>query len=226
MFEAGFVLRALLSRKDIDDQTEAFGIRFALSWLEKYSRKLEAHFVLRPVLGRPNLDDQTSALIRTDFILSAEIIVITLGTVNDESFAMRLGVLVAISALMTVGVYGLVAGIVKLDDAGLSLSQRASGFARATGRAILAGAPRLMKLLSIAGTAAMFLVGGGILVHGIPPLHHAVVAAASAVDTGAVGGVLSTLTEMTLNAITGIAAGGLAVAVVTLLKRLRPARAE
>jgi predicted DNA repair protein MutK len=112
--------------------------------------------------------------IRTDFILSAEIIVITLGVVAERTFAVQLGVLVAISALMTVGVYGLVAGIVKLDDLGLWLARQQTAAGRAVGRSIVITAPWLMRLLSIAGTAAMFLVGGGIVLHGIPPLHHAV----------------------------------------------------
>ena len=117
--------------------------------------------------------------IRTDFILSAEIIVLTLGTVAGRDFSVQLGVLVAIAALMTVGVYGLVAGIVKLDDAGLHLSRRqgTGGTARslrAFGRGILYSAPWLMKFLSVAGTAAMFLVGGGIFTHSIPYLHHLV----------------------------------------------------
>ncbi len=118
--------------------------------------------------------DKVKGAIRTDFILSAEIIVITLGTVAAASFAQRVSVLVGISILMTVGVYGLVAGIVKLDDAGLRLSRSASGAAQAFGRGLLAFAPWLMKALSVLGTAAMFLVGGGILLHGVPALGHAV----------------------------------------------------
>jgi hypothetical protein len=109
--------------------------------------------------------DKIKGAVRTDFILSAEIIAITLGVVASRPLGTQLGVLVGISLLMTVGVYGLVAGIVKLDDAGLRLS-KGSGGSRAVGRAILAMSPWLMRLLSIAGTAAMFLVGGGILVHG------------------------------------------------------------
>jgi predicted DNA repair protein MutK len=113
--------------------------------------------------------------IRTDFILSAEIIVITLGIVGDATLLVRASVLAGIALLMTVGVYGLVALIVKLDDAGLYLVQREGGGAfaalqRLLGRAFLALAPRLMTLLSVLGTAAMFLVGGGILVHGLAPL--------------------------------------------------------
>ena len=114
--------------------------------------------------------------VRTDFVLSAEIIVITLGTVASAPFSIRVAVLTGIALLMTVGVYGLVAGIVKLDDAGLYLSRRrgnavAARIQRAIGASILGAAPLLMKGLGIAGTAAMFLVGGGILVHGVPALH-------------------------------------------------------
>jgi uncharacterized protein len=121
--------------------------------------------------------DKIRGAIRTDFILSAEIIVISLGTLGGRTFIEQVMTLVAIAAIMTVGVYGLVGGIVKLDDAGLALTAdtRDSGWARfkrAFGRGILYSAPYLMKFLSIAGTAAMFLVGGGILVHSIPALHH------------------------------------------------------
>lgn len=121
--------------------------------------------------------DKIKGAIRTDFILSAEIIVISLGTVADADFVRQLSVLVAIALIMTVGVYGLVGGIVKLDDLGLLLTrdERSGGWTgmkRGVGRAILRGAPYLMRFLSIAGTAAMFLVGGSILVHGIAPLHH------------------------------------------------------
>ncbi|HEU0152007.1 MAG TPA: DUF808 domain-containing protein [Arenimonas sp.] len=121
--------------------------------------------------------DKIKGAVRTDFILSAEIIVITLGTVAAKDFPTQVGVLAAIAAIMTVGVYGLVAGIVKLDDAGLYLSRLpgdgpARRAKRALGRGILAAAPWLMKFLAIAGTAAMFLVGGQILVHAIPAVHH------------------------------------------------------
>jgi predicted DNA repair protein MutK len=112
--------------------------------------------------------------VRTDFVLSAEIIAITLGTVANavaDDAVRRAG---GIAVIMTVGVYGFVAAIVKLDDGGLALSRRADAFSRGLGRAILAAAPILMKLLTIVGTAAMFLVGGGILSHGVPPIHHAI----------------------------------------------------
>ncbi|MGF6525665.1 DUF808 domain-containing protein [Variovorax sp. PvP013] len=159
--------------------------------------------------------DKVKGAIRTDFILSAEIIVITLGTVAGQAFGTQVTVLVGIALAMTVGVYGLVAGIVKLDDAGLYLSQRPGAGARALGRGILTAAPWLMKALSVVGTAAMFLVGGGILVHGVPAVGHAVEAWAAGAG-GLVGGVGS----MLANALVGIAAGAVVLAVVEGAKRL------
>lgn len=133
-------------------------------------RRQAAHLAAHPVKARPDDTDRETferskirGAVRTDFILSAEIIVITLGTVAAASFGKQVAVLSGIALLMTVGVYGLVAGIVKLDDAGLYLSRRPAPPARALGRGILAAAPAMMKGLSVVGTAAMFLVGGGIL---------------------------------------------------------------
>lgn len=159
--------------------------------------------------------DKVKGAIRTDFILSAEIIVITLGTVAAASFAQRVSVLVGISILMTVGVYGLVAGIVKLDDAGLRLSRSASGAAQAFGRGLLAFAPWLMKALSVLGTAAMFLVGGGILLHGVPALGHAVEHWAEGM--GWVGGLISNLA----GGVAGVLAGAVVVLIVTTIQRMR-----
>jgi predicted DNA repair protein MutK len=150
--------------------------KLAHSFLHK-AKVGEKKAELREALLEPNLDfvalekAKISGAIRTDFILSAEIIVISLGTVAQEPFVNRLGVLIAIAVIMTVGVYGLVAVIVKIDDAGLALSQRDNP-AATLGHWILAAAPWLMHGLSIAGTAAMFLVGGGIFTHGVPALHH------------------------------------------------------
>jgi uncharacterized protein len=158
--------------------------------------------------------DKIKGAVRTDFILSAEIIAITLGTVAGATFVNQVVVLVGIALIMTVGVYGLVAGIVKLDDAGLYLSRRESGASQAIGRAILVAAPWLMKGLSIAGTAAMFLVGGGILTHGIAPLHHAIEAFAARL-----GGVMAAGVPLLADAVVGIVAGAAALAVVTLVKR-------
>lgn len=110
--------------------------------------------------------------IRTDLILSAEIIVISLGTVAGASLATRFGVLATISAMMTIGVYGLVAGIVRMDDVGFALTRRPRAIVQKIGHGIVAFAPRFMRFLSVAGTIAMFLVGGGIVVHGVPFLHH------------------------------------------------------
>ena len=175
--------------------------------------------------------DKIKGAVRTDFILSAEIIVITLGTVADSTFLNQVTVLTGIAVMMTVGVYGLVASIVKVDDVGLYLSGRSGQTAfrrmlRGLGGAILAGAPWLMKALSVVGTAAMFLVGGGILVHGIPPLHHAI-EELGAVLAGlpAVGDTLRLLTIMAFDAIIGIIAGALVLGIVTGVRRARRPRA-
>lgn len=165
--------------------------------------------------------DKIQGAVRTDFILSAEIIVIALGTVATAPFMQQVAVLVGIAILMTVGVYGLVGGIVKLDDLGLWLSGKASGAARALGRGLLVAAPWLMKFLSVAGTAAMFLVGGGILVHGIAPLHHAIEGAGAAVAQGALGGLWQALTTNGLNGVAGIVAGALVLGAVTVVQKLR-----
>ncbi|MFZ5663342.1 MAG: DUF808 domain-containing protein [Pseudomonadota bacterium] len=163
--------------------------------------------------------EKIKGAIRTDFILSAEIIVITLGTVAQAPFLTQLAVLVAIAMLMTVGVYGLVGAIVKLDDLGLRLAAPGAGTARAAvGRGILALAPKLMRLLSIAGTAAMFLVGGGIVVHGIGALHHLI--------EPYTHGDLGWLVSLLYDAAVGIATGLAVVAAVKLLGRLRAAAAR
>ena len=152
--------------------------------------------------------------IRTDFILSAEIIAITLGTVQGQPFVTQLTVLAGIAIFMTIGVYGLVAGIVRLDDAGFYLSKRQDAVSRASGRALLAAAPWLMKLLSVAGTIAMFLVGGGILVHGVPPLAHALEAWAANASAMAGG-----LASMGANAGIGVIAGAIVLAAVEGAKK-------
>ncbi len=178
------------------------------------------HAELTHALADPAVDlvalekDKIKGAVRTDFILSAEIIVITLGTVAAAPFLTRVSVLAAIAVVMTVGVYGLVAGIVKLDDAGLVLSQKANAAARAFGRFLLAAAPWLMKALSVLGTAAMFLVGGGILVHGLPWLHHLIEAVIPA------GGALGLLTGLVADTAVGIVAGALVLAGVMLARRL------
>lgn len=177
------------------------------------------HEALVGALADPAVDvlalekDKIKGAVRTDFILSAEIIVITLGTVAGATLGRQVGVLVAVAMLMTVGVYGLVAGIVKLDDAGLYLSRRPGAVTRQLGRGIVASAPWLMKILGTLGTAAMFLVGGGIVTHGVAPLEAAVHRAAEA--AGSFGFLVPTV----LNGVIGVVVGGLVLAVVTLVKR-------
>jgi predicted DNA repair protein MutK len=181
-------------------------------------------------LANPKVDlvayerDKVKGAIRTDFVLSAEIITITLGTVATQPFLTQLTVLIGIAIIMTIGVYGLVAGIVKLDDGGLALSRKAgeTGFARlqrSLGRGILAAAPFLMRFLSIAGTVAMFLVGGGILTHGIPALHHWIDEFANSLAPP-----LSAIAPTLLNGVAGIVAGAAILAVVGVVKKLLPVK--
>ena len=162
--------------------------------------------------------DKIKGAVRTDFILSAEIIAITLGTVATAPFVEQVAVLVVMAVLMTVGVYGFVAGIVKLDDLGLWLSRRPGAAAQALGDVVLRAAPWLMRGLTVAGTAAMFLVGGGILVHGVPALDHAIQGAVQGM-----GSVAMLLLPTLADAVVGIVAGALVLAAVTLARRLRAA---
>lgn len=159
--------------------------------------------------------DKIKGAVRTDFILSTEIIVITLGTVAASPFMTQLTVLAGVALLMTVGVYGLVAGIVKIDDVGLYLSQRQTGLEQLVGRGLLRAAPLLMKSLAVLGTLAMFLVGGGILAHG----WHAVGQGIEELSVMA-GSVAQPLVVMGLNLLVGVVAGAAAVAVVTLVQSL------
>lgn len=162
--------------------------------------------------------------IRTDFILSAEIIAITLGTVADAPLMQQVVVLSGIAIVMTIGVYGLVGGIVKLDDLGLWLTQKPGQVAKSIGGAILRAAPYMMKSLSVIGTAAMFMVGGGILTHGVPALHHGI-EAITARTAEALGG-FSLIMPTLLNAVAGIVAGAAVLVVVSLAGKLwRAARA-
>ncbi|QDH64341.1 DUF808 domain-containing protein [Pseudomonas azotoformans] len=155
--------------------------------------------------------DKIKGAIRTDFILSAEIIAITLGTVADASLMQQVIVLSGIAIVMTIGVYGLVAGIVKLDDLGLWLTQKPGQMARRIGGGILRAAPYMMKSLSVIGTAAMFMVGGGILTHGVPVVHHWIEGVSQ--STGGLAWLMPTL----LNAVAGIIAGAVVLAVVSVV---------
>ena len=164
--------------------------------------------------------DKIKGAIRTDFILSAEIIVIALNSVAQASFTKQVITLVVLSILFTVGVYGLVAGIVKLDDTGLYLQRRGGAF-KALGGLFLVSAPYLMKLLSVLGTAAMFLVGGGILTHGWPLLHHLIEDIAHKLGTiGGIGFILEKITPTLLDGVVGMLVGLIAVVIVTTISRL------
>ena len=185
------------------------------------------HGELKRAMADPAVDlvalekDKIKGAIRTDFILSAEIIVIALGTVEQAPFSQQVAVLIAIALIMTVGVYGLVAGIVKIDDLGLYLVKRASSALQAIGKLLLAGAPLLMKPLSVVGTAAMFMVGGSILMHGVPALHHLVdSAAAAAGGVAGIGPVLKAVTPTVIDAVAGLIAGAIVLLVVSLGQKL------
>lgn len=165
--------------------------------------------------------EKIQGAVRTDFILSAEIVVITLGTVALAPLTQKVLVVGGVALAMTVGVYGLVAAIVKMDDAGLHLSQRSNGAAQLVGRGLLATAPRLMKALSVVGTAAMFLVGGSILLHGLPGAHEFVHEVEHAAETvPVIGSVLSLLAPMLVDAVAGVLAGLAVVAGVSLARRI------
>jgi len=206
----------------------------------RFTHRAEVHEKrkeLREALADPAVDlvtlekNKIKGAIRTDFILSAEIIVIALGTVAASSFGIRVAVLVGIALLMTVGVYGLVAGIVKLDDAGLYLTRRTGegvlpSVARGLGRGLLAFAPWLMKFLSVAGTAAMFLVGGGILAHGIPWIEHWVKAIAHRGGLSGIEAIAAAMAPMLSNLAVGVVAGAIAVLVVNVVRRFWPGKAH
>ncbi|GGX29569.1 hypothetical protein GCM10007242_40180 [Pigmentiphaga litoralis] len=186
-----------------------------------------AHAERAEALKNPQVDmvafekEKIKGAVRTDFILSAEIIAITLGAVATGTFTEQVVVLSGIAILMTVGVYGLVAGIVKLDDLGLYLTQKASSTAKAVGAGIVRAAPVLMKTLSIVGTAAMFMVGGSILTHGIPVVAHTIEGWAAAAGTiGGIGWLLQASLPTVCNALFGIVAGGAVMLVVEGVKKL------
>ncbi len=211
--------------------------KLAHKFLHDHTEDEKHHKDMVDALASPEVDmvayekKKIKGAIRTDMILSAEIIVIALGTVQEQAFGFQVAVVSTIALVITLGVYGLVAGIVKLDDAGLYLMQSTGEgswhrIKVRLGKMILAFAPKLMKTLSVVGTAAMFLVGGGILIHGIPGaeeiLHHAVEFAGG---LPAVGVALSWLVQPLINAIGGIIAGGITLAVVSLITSFIPSRA-
>jgi predicted DNA repair protein MutK len=202
--------------------------KLAHKWLHAPAEDHAHHAEQLALLADPAVDlvamekDKIKGAIRTDFVLSAEIIVIALGTVDDKPFGTQVAVLAGIGLLMTVGVYGFVAAIVKMDDAGAWLLQRGGRLQAVVGRGLLLVAPKLMKALTVIGTAAMFMVGGSILMHGIPGshalLHHVDDALRAVAGSGAVlAAVVPTLLDMLL----GVVAGAMTLAAVTLFGRLR-----
>ena len=201
--------------------------KLAHKFLHSKEEDAKHHEELVHALSDPSVDmvalekDKIKGAIRTDFILSAEIIVISLGTVAAAPLMSKVGVLVSIAIIMTVGVYGLVAGIVKIDDLGLHLKTTGSKAMQGFGRFLLLAAPKLMRTLTIVGTAAMFMVGGGILVHGVGALQHISEAlSAMAATVPGVGGVLKPVVSTLFDAVIGLIAGALILLVVTGATRL------
>lgn len=165
--------------------------------------------------------EKIKGAIRTDFILSAEIIVISLGTVAAATFGIKVATLCVIAILMTVGVYGFVAMIVKIDDLGLYLVDQASSFKKTIGRGLLAFAPKLMKTLTIVGTIAMFLVGGGIISHGVPWFHHLTEESVDyAEHIPTFGHIFGALTPTLINFVIGFIAGLIVVLIMTAGKKI------
>ncbi|WAI88786.1 Inner membrane protein YedI [Psychrobacter sp. SC65A.3] len=159
--------------------------------------------------------EKIKGAIRTDFILSAEIIVIALGATASATLLERSLVLSILAISITVGIYGLVAGIVKIDDVGLHMMEKEGAFTQKVGKVLFAAAPKLMKFLSIAGTLAMFLVGGGILVHGINFLYHGVE------DIAHLTGIFESFTTALLNGVIGFIIGAIIVALLTVIGKIR-----
>ncbi|WP_341675360.1 DUF808 domain-containing protein [Niveibacterium sp. SC-1] len=196
-----------------------------------HEEEVAEHQAHAQAVATPEIDlvsferEKIKGAVRTDFVLSAEIIVIALGTVQQAAFATQVAVLAGVAAIMTVGVYALVGSIVKMDDAGFYLIRdKADGawaaLKRGVGRGLLAFAPRLMKALAVIGTVAMFMVGGGILVHGLPFAHHMQEHLGElAHGVAGVGGVLAALASPLYNIVAGVIAGAV---VLLLVKAVQP----
>ena len=196
--------------------------KVAHRWLhtrdEDQARRAElARAVQDPAIDLVALErERIAGAVRTDFVLSAEIIAIALGIVAASPLATQALVLAGVAGLMTVGVYGIVAGIVKIDDLGLWLARRPHALSQRIGAGLLRAAPLLMRGLTIAGTAAMFLVGGGILVHGVAPLHEAILHAVQPL-----GAFAQSALPMLANAAVGVVAGAAVLLGVRGVQRLR-----
>jgi predicted DNA repair protein MutK len=195
--------------------------KLAHKFLHTPAEDEQHHQEILEAIQNPEVDmvamekDKIKGAVRTDFILSAEIIVIALGTVATKSLMEQTMVLVTIAIAMTIGVYGLVGAIVKLDDAGLYLSQRGNAALVGIGKVLLLAAPALMKTLAVLGTAAMFMVGGSILAHGIAPLHHFIEHTGQSLPS-----VLGVLVTSLMDLVVGVVAGAITLGVVAAVQRL------
>ncbi|MDP1660213.1 MAG: DUF808 domain-containing protein [Methylotenera sp.] len=208
--------------------------KIAHKFLHGADKELAHDAKLEQAIADPKVDlvalekDKIKGAVRTDFILSAEIIVIALGTVATAAFSKQVAVVSSISIIMTVGVYGLVAGIVKLDDLGLHLMLKKGAsfykqFQRKVGEKILTFAPLLMRTLSVVGTAAMFMVGGSIIGHGVPALHHfSEHIAATVQGVAVIGGVLAIVLPILADAVIGTIVGGICVALFEIANKVLP----
>jgi uncharacterized protein len=206
--------------------------KIAHPWLHSKAEDAAEHEKLTHALAQPDVDmvayekEKIKGAIRTDFVLSGEIIIITLGTVASAPFTTQLAVLAGIGAIMTVGVYGFVGLIVKLDDIGFYLKRTAAsgnglGVMNVIGNGLVGFAPWLMKALTVVGTVAMFLVGGGILTHGVPVIHDTVHQWSHAFHgVPVLGHVVSALLPSLIDALCGIVAGAIVLLVVTLASRV------
>lgn len=194
--------------------------KLAHKFFQSKTEHAAQHKELIEAVANPAVDlvaferEKINGAVRTDFILSAEIIVIALGSVATATFAQQAAVVIAIAALMTVGVYGFVALIVKLDDMGAHLCTKQNPAAQMLGKLLLAAAPKLMKLLSVLGTAAMFMVGGGIVTHSIPVIHHWIEQLAAA------AGPMAWLASSVLNGLAGVLIGAVVLMLWSLIARL------
>jgi len=200
--------------------------KIAHQWLHGKAEDEARHAKEVAAVANPEIDlvaferEKIRGAIRTDFVLSAEIIIIALGTVAQKPFATQLAVLALVAVAMTIGVYGLVAAIVKADDLGFYLAQKRAAPVRALGGFLLAAAPRFLKSLTVIGTIAMFLVGGSILAHGIPPLRRAIESAAAGAG-GVAGSILPTLADLAVGLLAGVLALGAVKAFGMLIRRVR-----
>ena len=204
--------------------------KIAHKWLHKPEEDAQHHAELLDAIEDETIDmvqfekDKIKGAVRTDFVLSAEIIVITLGTVASKPLMEQLAVLVGISLIMTIGVYGFVAGIVKLDDIGLWLAQKKSAAAQQLGGFFLWLMPVLMKVLAFVGTLAMFLVGGAIVAHNLPAsfgLHHLYEVVAHSLPTW-----LSGISSTVMDGLAGLVVGALVLVCVTVISKLIPQKSS